>query len=126
MPREEERCILLLKKIIHLDEELLKLLSIDNSIDDMKFYKVDNTLYKSSYSTDNRIVCWYGYNNDVQKIIRTYYDKSPIDIYIYIDEITHKIVELEFLDWANKICKSSNCIDSILDSQIRIEYLPCK
>lgn len=126
MPREEERCILLLKKIIHLDEELLKLLSIDNSIDDMKFYKVDNTLYKSSYSTDNRIVCWYGYNNDVQKIIRTYYDKSPIDIYIYIDEITHKIVELEFLDWANKICKSSNCIDSILDSQIRIEYLARK
>ena len=98
MPREEEKCILVLKKIIHLDEELLKLLSVDNSIDDMTFYKVDNTLYKSSYSTDNRIVCWYGYNNDVQKIIRTYYDKSPIDIYIYIDEITHKIVELEFLD----------------------------
>lgn len=126
MHEVENKCTLLLKKITHLDEELKKLLSIDNSIDNIKFYKVDNTLYKTSYSTDNQIVCWYGYDNDVQKIIRTYYDKSPIDIYIYIDKITHKIIELEFLDWANKICESSNCIDFILDSQIRIEYLARK
>jgi len=124
MYQHEDKCNLLLRRISNLDKELSQLLEIDNSIDNILFYKVDNTLYKTSYKTNNNIVCWYGYEDNIQKFIRIYIEKSPIDIYIYIDEITHKIVELEFLDWANKICdESTNCIDFILSSEIKIEYL---
>ena len=124
MHQQEDKCNLLLKKISNLDKELSKLLLVDNSIDDTKFYKVDNTLYRTSYKTDNRIVCWHGYDDNIDKFIRINLDKSPIDIYIFIDEITYKIVELEFLDWANEICESCNCIDFIIDLEIQIEYLP--
>ena len=124
MDRREDKCNLLLKKIAQLDEELSELLEIDNQVDDIIFYKVDNTLYRTPYRTNNRIVHWEGYAEDVDKYIRIYPNGDPIDIYIIIDEVTHKIIELEFLDWTNQVCNATNnCIDFILDSKIQIEYL---
>jgi hypothetical protein len=125
MCQQEDKCKLLLNKISKLDNDLCLLIQEENNINELELCKIDNTLYKAEYSADNDIVCWYGYDANIQKFIRTYKNKNPIDVYIYIDEITHKIVELEFLDWANQICESENsCIDFILSSEIKIEYLP--
>lgn len=125
MNQQEDKCNLLLKKIAHLDEELFELLEVDNQIDDIIFYKADNTLYKTLYQTNNRIVHWEGNEEDVDKYIRVYPSGDPIDIYVIIDEVTRKIIELEFLDWANLVCNATdNCIDYILDSKIQIEYFP--
>lgn len=125
MCQQEDKCILLLNKISKLDDELSLLIQEENNIKELKFCKIDNTLYRTKNNADNNVVCWYGYDENIQKFIRIYINKIPIDIYLFIDEITHEIVELEFLDWANQICElENNCIDFILDSEIKIECLP--
>ena len=126
MCQQEDKCNLLLSKLMNLDQELLALLK-KNDIENLVFCKIDNTLYRTLYTTTNKIVCWYGYEKNIQKFIRAYYNNTPIDIYLYIDEITKQIFEIEFLDWTNTICHiEDNCIDLILNLEIKIiqENLP--
>jgi len=125
MCQQEDKCKLLLNKISKLDDDLFLLIQKENNINELEFCKIDNTLYRTEDNIDNNIVCWYGYDDNIQKFIRIYFNKNPIDIYIFIDEITHKIIELEFLDWSNQICEvEKNCIDFILDFEIKVECLP--